>query len=120
MKELLFSVTSKDFRVEFFCAGGPGGQHQNKTSSACRITHPASGATGECREERSQHMNRKTAFNRLVKSGRFQTWLKITASELMMGETIEEKVDKMMDPRFLKVEVRDGKGRWVDGSGLAD
>ena len=112
-KELLFSVTKKDLRIEYFCAGGPGGQHQNKTSSACRITHPESGAVGESREERHQHMNQKIAFRRLVNSPRFQTWLKIRAAEALTGETVEQKVDRMLAPRNLKTEVKDEKGRWV-------
>lgn len=65
-KELLFSATKKDFRVDTFCAGGPGGQHQNKTASGVRITHLATGLVGECRESRSQHQNKKIAFRRLA------------------------------------------------------
>lgn len=117
MKELLFSVTKKDLRIDYFRAGGAGGQHQNKTSSACRITHPASGAVGESRDERSQSQNQRIAFKRLVSSARFQTWLKLTSSEMMMEETIEQKVDRMTQPQYLKVEVKDEKGRWVNDHG---
>jgi len=42
-KELLFSLTKKDFKVETFRGSGAGGQHRNKTDSAVRIKHPASG-----------------------------------------------------------------------------
>lgn len=38
-KKLLFSLNKKDFTVQTFKAGGPGGQHQNKTDSAVRITN---------------------------------------------------------------------------------
>jgi len=65
--ELLYSWTAKDFRVDKFCAGGPGGQHQNKTESAVRITHIESGISAESRSERSQLINKKIAFNRLAK-----------------------------------------------------
>lgn len=75
-RELLFSVTKKDFRVDTFRAGGPGGQKQNKTSSGVRITHLESGAVGESRDDRSQARNKKKAFLRLVKSPRFQAWHK--------------------------------------------
>ena len=111
-QELLFSVTRKDLRIEYFCSGGPGGQHQNKTASGCRITHEASGAVGESREEREQSRNRSNAFNRMVKSPKFQTWLRVKASELSMGETVEQKVDRLMQPQFIMVEVKDEKGRW--------
>jgi len=113
MKELLFSVTKKDLRIEYFCSGGPGGQHQNKTSSACRITHLASGAVGESREERKQAQNQRIAFRRLTESKRFKTWLKIAASEMMSGETVEQAVDRMMQPQNLRVDIKDGRGRWT-------
>lgn len=73
-RELLFSLTKKDFRIDTFRAGGKGGQHQNRTDSGVRITHIESGAVGESREERSQHMNKKKALERLIKSKKFQIW----------------------------------------------
>lgn len=38
-KELLFSITKKDFKVDTFRCGGKGGQNQNKVESGARITH---------------------------------------------------------------------------------
>ena len=104
-KELLFSVTKKDFKIQFFCSGGPGGQHQNKTSSACRITHKDSGAIGESREHKEQLQNKKAAFNRLVNSNTFKVWHKLEVSK-RMGRTvdIEKQVDDWMKPSNLKIE----------------
>jgi peptide chain release factor len=52
-------------RFEAFRAGGPGGQHQNKTESAVRAVHIATGVTVVAREERSQHRNKALALQRL-------------------------------------------------------
>lgn len=52
-------------RVETYAAGGPGGQHQNRTASAVRLTHLPTGIRVVARDERSQHRNRQTALERL-------------------------------------------------------
>ena len=54
-------------RVETFMAGGKGGQHQNRTESAVRLTHLPSGIVVTAREERSQFRNKATALARLRK-----------------------------------------------------
>lgn len=110
-KELLFSVTKKDFDFQYFCSGGPGGQHQNKTSSACRVIHRESGAVGESRDEREQSRNKITAFKRCVNSKVFQSWLKRKTSELMMEESIESKLDKMMHPNNIRTEIKENN-KW--------
>jgi len=51
--------------VDTYRASGPGGQKRNKTSSAVRIRHPASGLILIAEESRSQHENRARAFRRL-------------------------------------------------------
>ena len=51
--------------LEFFKGSGNGGQKRNKTSSAVRLRHRASGLTAEDCTERSQHRNRATALRKL-------------------------------------------------------
>src|SRR5262249_3496420 len=51
--------------VDTYRASGPGGQKRNKTSSAVRIRHPASGLIVIAEESRSQHENRARALKRL-------------------------------------------------------
>jgi protein subunit release factor B len=112
-RELLFSVTKEDFDIQTFCSGGPGGQHQNKVESGVRIIHRESGAVGESRTEKSQHTNKKIAFNRLAKAPKFRIWLNRKADEIMSGKTIEQHVEELMNPKYIKVEVKDQKQRWV-------
>jgi protein subunit release factor B len=113
-KELLFSITKKDFDVQTFRSGGKGGQHQNTSDSGVRIVHRESGAVGESREERSQYANKKTAFLRLIKTQKFKAWHRLKCAELKNKKTINELVDEMMQPEFIRVEIKDEKGRWID------
>ncbi len=56
----------KDVREDTYRAGGKGGQHVNKTSSAVRLTHLESNIVAQCQNERSQHKNRATARKMLT------------------------------------------------------
>ena len=116
-KQLLFSLSKDkgDFIVEAFRAGGKGGQKQDKTSSACRIKHPASGTIAESREERSFFQNRKIAFKRLTETKEFQQWYKIEVSR-RTGQLalIEDEVNRQMQDKYIKVEfLEDGKWKVV-------
>jgi protein subunit release factor B len=51
--------------VEFFTAGGPGGQHRNKTESGVRLRHLPTGVEVRATERRSQARNRDEALWRL-------------------------------------------------------
>lgn len=50
-----------EIRFETARASGAGGQHVNKTESAVRATHVASGVTVRVQSERSQHANKRAA-----------------------------------------------------------
>jgi protein subunit release factor B len=51
--------------AEFFVAGGPGGQHRNKTATGVRLTHRPTEISVTATELRSQARNRTIALERL-------------------------------------------------------
>lgn len=115
-KQLLFSLNKKDFEIQFFRAGGHGGENVNKRSSACRIIHPKSGAVAVCRSYREQIKNKEGAFKKLTRSKRFQTWLKIEAAMLCSKQkSPEEIVDDLMNLRSIKFEIKENE-KWVEVS----
>lgn len=113
-RELLFSVTREDFKIETFRSGGKGGQNQNTRNTGCRIRHPDSGAVAESREHRTFGENRKAAFLRLTKTVKFKVWYSGIVHHLQGHPSIEEIVEKAMAPEKIKVEVKDENGRWVE------
>ena len=110
--ELVCSVSLKDCEVQHFRAGGPGGLHQNKTSSGSRVIHHPSGARGESREERSQLQNTRTAFLRMIKTPKFSIW----KQKMLWGNPLppQEQVELDMDPKNLLIMARGEEtgGKW--------
>jgi peptide chain release factor 1 len=61
------NIKPDDYRLDKYCASGPGGQHVNKTESAVRLTHHATGIVVAIQDEKSQHKNLSKAL-RILKS----------------------------------------------------
>jgi len=57
----------RECEVETFRSSGPGGQHVNKTESAVRLRHTASGIVVTSQEERSQYRNKALCLQKLRK-----------------------------------------------------
>lgn len=115
-RELLFSVTRKDFEIEAFRGSGNGGQNRNKRDTACRIRHRPSGTVAEAQENRTFDHNRKAAFLRLTAHPKFRTWLTVRTAEAQGRKSVEQQVDEMMSLENLKIEVKDN-GRWIEANG---
>ncbi|KAL4911819.1 hypothetical protein BDW62DRAFT_196122 [Aspergillus aurantiobrunneus] len=57
-----YYVDPQEVRTEKMRARGAGGQHVNKTESAIRLTHVPTGTVVSMQDSRSQHANRKRAW----------------------------------------------------------
>jgi len=57
---------SRECRIEFFRASGPGGQRRNKVETGVRIVHIPTGLRARASERRSQARNRAEALRRLA------------------------------------------------------
>jgi len=91
----------KDCDMQTFRVSGAGGQHRDKTSAGVRIVHRASGASGQCGENREQSRNKRVAFRRMAESVTFQAWCR---SKMLGLRPIGEVVDELMAPENLLVE----------------
>ncbi len=81
--DIEIEVRSEDIKVDTYRASGAGGQHINKTESAIRITHLATGIVVTCQNQRSQIKNREQAM-KMLKSKLYQ--LEIEKKEEQMAE----------------------------------
>lgn len=89
--DIKIDVRPEDIEVDTFRASGAGGQHVNKTDSAVRMRHMATGIVVSCQTQRSQIQNREAC-------------LKMLRSKLYELE-VEEREKKLKDLGGVKKEI---------------
>jgi len=94
-------LAEDDFAEKFARSGGPGGQHVNKVSTAVTLRHGPSGLSVTVQDSRSQAMNRRTAWLRLV--GLIE---KKRAEEKAEERSEREKIRRQKRPRPWGVKQR--------------
>lgn len=113
VQELLFSITKKDFKITWFSGTGAGGQYRNKHQNCCRIQHIDSGAMATGQSHRSREANQREAIQGLVSQPIFKIWHARKVLEIINNEKLEDIVERQMDSKNIKVEIKDDQGRWI-------
>lgn len=116
------TVRKSDLRIDYYRGSGAGGQHRNKTDSACRITHLPTKIVAQAEDERYQHQNRRLAFRRLCAK---LVPLMRQAHQSEKQKKVTERVRTYHEPRNQVKDERVKGKTWsystvVDGNGLDD
>jgi protein subunit release factor B len=101
-------LREEDFEEKFARSSGPGGQHVNKVSTSVTLRHIPSGASVTVQDSRSQAINRRTAWLRLL--GQIE---KQRAEAKAAAKSAREKVRRQKRPRpwGVKQRILDSKKR---------
>jgi hypothetical protein len=84
----------KHCEVDFYRSQGPGGQKRNKTSSAVRIRHGATGLIVTASEDRSQHVNKRRALRRIREAIALNVRSRLDLSAYAPSGVLRPYVDK--------------------------
>ena len=87
-------IKPDDYEMQVYRSSGAGGQHINKTSSAVRLIHKATGIVVSCQTERSQFQNKDNCMK----------MLRAKLVELQM----QEKAEKISDLKGVQLKIEWG------------
>ena len=104
----------RDCDLEFFVAGGPGGQHRNKVETGVRLTHRPTGLVVTATERRSQSANRDAAYERMAeKLEKLQRPRKLRKATKPSAESKRKRVEQ----KRKQSERKRARSKWGVGSG---
>src|SRR5437867_9447046 len=101
-------IREADLEEIFARAGGPGGQHVNRVSTAVTLRHRPSGLSVTVQESRSQAQNRKLARQRLLDAIEDR---QRAAREAQLAAREKERRRKSPRPPALKRRILESKRR---------
>ncbi len=89
-----FEIRPEEYEMQVYRSSGAGGQHINKTSSAVRLIHYATGVVVSCQTERSQFQNKATCLRMLRAK--------------LIEMKIQQRVDKISDLKGEQMKIEWG------------
>jgi len=101
------TVRKDDLEITYYRGSGPGGQHRNKTDSACRMKHKPTGIVTQSEEHKRQGLNRKAAFKRLA--AQLVPLMREAACRQVALEKIRERIRTYHEPDQRVKDHRSGK-----------
>ncbi len=103
VQQKTFEVEEKDVTYQTFRASGPGGQHRNKVETAVRLIHHKSGLMVTATDGKSQHQNRKKAWEKM------KAKIKETNNASFQKQNLDQWIEQIEIERGNPIKVFEGR-----------